>query len=665
MNLNKKECRKYADPGWQMNLNDGLLHAEQIEYIIRTAVKNIGGQRVLVLYIYQREQAAAGDFTPLWVMFQSRHQFITLARKEDSSLYWRTAMFENLSRDYFFSSKCAFYTPNDEKHICSFCKDNTSSGISCLNNLQRGLRYKSMMERQHEKEKIIAERMKVVRALPRGLKNWVHREVMPGYIFYDYQKRAKQVEGYCTVCGKTVQISGVKYNQQGSCPSCKKKIVFKSRGRRGCTTDRCTFQVLQQISEQEIVIRIMKVYQRYRNEDVPKEDIYENARIFVRWNSPGKMTEEPYYWCYESGTLTPWKKGNRPVFYDWCENFEADTCGYLYHENLDEVLQDTPWQYSQLKAFYLNDPVPQSISVYLKQYLKYPMLEYIVKLHLYRLAEDIVYGSDPGLNTNGRNIKEVLGVDKSLVPLLQRIDPGSGQLKMIQQLLRQGIALNEELLCWCSEHEVTQAMNLTVPLQYMTAHKFMKYIDEQYEKFGRHRGRSSGNYWKMEDLLTDYRDYLCMSEALEYDLHNSFVLFPARIKEAHDKANDLTDMKQKEVYDSQIRKMFTELNERYQFTKGKFVIIPPLSVKEIVEEGQKLHHCVGNYVQRIAKRECVILFVRKMDDIKKPLCTLEIKGDEVVQARIRKNDPPTAEIQHFIDLWKREVLQAHAVPAAA
>lgn len=42
MKINKRECRKFADPGFKMNQNHGLLHAEKVKYIVRTAVKNTG-----------------------------------------------------------------------------------------------------------------------------------------------------------------------------------------------------------------------------------------------------------------------------------------------------------------------------------------------------------------------------------------------------------------------------------------------------------------------------------------------------------------------------------------------------------------------------------------------------------------------------------------------
>lgn len=50
--IDKRACRKFAIPELEFNLNEGILHVERCPYIIRTAVHNISGQRILVLYIY-------------------------------------------------------------------------------------------------------------------------------------------------------------------------------------------------------------------------------------------------------------------------------------------------------------------------------------------------------------------------------------------------------------------------------------------------------------------------------------------------------------------------------------------------------------------------------------------------------------------------------------
>ena len=49
MTLSKRACRRYADPKLTFQQNNGLLHSGQIKYIVRTAIKNVGGKRILLL----------------------------------------------------------------------------------------------------------------------------------------------------------------------------------------------------------------------------------------------------------------------------------------------------------------------------------------------------------------------------------------------------------------------------------------------------------------------------------------------------------------------------------------------------------------------------------------------------------------------------------------
>jgi len=57
--MKKRELLKHAEPGLKFSPGNGLLHAEQLTYIVRTAVKNIDGRRVLLVHLYDREQLAA------------------------------------------------------------------------------------------------------------------------------------------------------------------------------------------------------------------------------------------------------------------------------------------------------------------------------------------------------------------------------------------------------------------------------------------------------------------------------------------------------------------------------------------------------------------------------------------------------------------------------
>ncbi len=672
MRINKRECRKFADPGLKMNRNHGLLHTEKVKYIVRTAIKNIGGQRILVLYIYLREQAADGIFLPVWTMFQSRTGYVTLSRKEDGSTRWSRAAFCNLKRDYDFGRHCAFYMTGDEERVTRFCKQKASKGFISLYRLQDGIMEIRKKERRQKKEKEILAKMKRVPALPRNINRTIEREMIPHYIFYTYSRRKKGMEGFCSACGREVMVANVKHNEKGKCPVCKAAVTFKSRGKRGMIIDRETLQIFQRISPNEIIVRFIKIYCQYGDEKNPFKSIYENARTFLSWDENGTISEERFYYGYGNrDSLTPWRTGDRPVFSRWQYNFEANQTGFLYCRNLEKVLKDSPWQYSQLKEFYLADPEPLYALRYLATYIRYPMLEYLVKLKLYRLAGNIAYGdyyyygSDYGFDPKGKDLKEVFGFDKSHLPLLQKVNPGLSQIKLIGALIHAKAELNEELLRWCGNLGISRTENILVPLKHMTPYKLMKYMEEQYTKFCKKSPYQTGAYYRMEDVLTDYRDYLCMSEGLELDLKNSFVLFPADLRKAHDKVNDISDKEQALLYDRQIQKQFEEMNGQYHFAKYGFTVFLPHTAKEILEEGQNLHHCVGGYVKQIVKRESTILFVRRAEEQEKSLCTVEVKDGRMVQARCYGNTVPSPAIQRFLNVWEKKILQAPAFAAAA
>jgi len=120
MKLNKKACRKFSNPGLKVNKRNGLLHAKQVTYLVRTAIKIIDRHRVLVLYIYNREQLEKDNIVPEMVMFQSKTDYITLARLEDGTTRWRTAIFDKMKGSYFFSDQCAFYSTSDEARVVRF-----------------------------------------------------------------------------------------------------------------------------------------------------------------------------------------------------------------------------------------------------------------------------------------------------------------------------------------------------------------------------------------------------------------------------------------------------------------------------------------------------------------------------------------------------------------
>ena len=665
--IDKRACRKFAMPELEFNLNEGVLHVESCPYIIRTAVRNIAGQRILVLYIYQRESILAGSIKPRWVMFHSRDDFATLSFREDAKATWQCSTLGSLDRIGGFDSKCAFYRQQDESRVGRFCKCERGA-ISMLGYLQRLISYRKESERKWKKQRAIIDRMKYVPVLPRDLKGFIHREVMPQYIFYDYQRKAPG-HAYCTACRHEVRIAAAKHNTSGLCPRCKKKITFKCRGRRGRIFDRETVQVLQKAEGNGLVLRIIKVYRSFADSDIPNHfEIWENARQFITLSSSGQCSVDAYYYHYKAGyDLTPWCNGYRPVFDRWKYNFTADMSGVLYQRNLSDTLKDTPWAYSQLEAF-SGIASFSGVATFLSAYIKRPKIEHLIKMKLYHLVSGIIYGGYSysalqAINFNGENMRAILGIDRPYFPLLRELNPSIDQLHLIRQLLQADHKPSTEQIKWFIASKISNADAAKELLAHMSVHKLQRYVEQQFAPEDE-AALKRVDYYKMNTLITDYHDYLCMCKELQYDVKNSFILFPRELKAAHDSVAKTLKDKRTAEHEKAIAGSFDEWQKRYQYQSKELMMIPPHSAKEIVDEGAALHHCVRLYVKNVAEKKSVILFVRSVDEPDKSLCTVEVKDGQVTQARGFDNEEPPAQITAFIEQWKQRVLYASDKAAA-
>lgn len=665
--IDKRACRKFAMPELEFNLNEGVLHVESCPYIIRTAVRDIAGQRILVLYIYQRESILAGSIKPRWVMFHSRDDFATLSFREDAKATWQCSTLGSLDRIGGFDSKCAFYRQQDESRVARFCKCERGA-ISMLGYLQRLISYRKELERKWKKQRAIIDRMKYVPVLPRDLKGFIHREVMPQYIFYDYQRKAPG-HAYCTACRHEVRIAAAKHNTSGLCPRCKKKITFKCRGRRGRIFDRETVQVLQKAEGNGLVLRIIKVYRSFADSDIPNHfEIWENARQFITLSSSGQCSVDAYYYHYKAGyDLTPWCNGYRPVFDRWKYNFTADMSGVLYQRNLSDTLKDTPWAYSQLEAF-SGIASFSGVATFLSAYIKRPKIEHLIKMKLYRLVSGVIYGGYSysalqAINFNGENMRAILGIDRPYFPLLRELNPSIDQLHLIRQLLQADHKPSTEQIKWFIASKISNADAAKELLAHMSVHKLQRYVEQQFAPEDE-AALKRVDYYKMNTLITDYHDYLCMCKELQYDVKNSFILFPRELKAAHDSVAKTLKDKRTAEHEKAIAGSFDEWQKRYQYQSKELMMIPPHSAKEIVDEGAALHHCVRLYVKNVAEKKSVILFVRSVDEPDKSLCTVEVKDGQVTQARGFDNEEPPAQITAFIEQWKQRVLYASDKAAA-
>ena len=650
--INKRKCCEFAVPDRKLPSDSGILHTKQIGYIITTAVKTIAHYRTLVFYVYPRKQAVKGDCKPLWTMFQTKDDFLTLERREDGSTTWRTASFDRLDRNtYNFSSQCAFYSIQDEKRVQRYFKADTD-GFHALTSAQDAILARRREERQLAKEKAIADRMAGMPALPRGLKSWI-KTIMPSYFFYDY-KRGKNIAGICSACGHKITLSGIKQGSKTICPHCKLMLTAKPRSRRGSNMhDRDTYEVIQNMGDGRLVVRILKVYYSYAT-DTPKTEIYESARQFIWQNTGGDICTEHYYYSHKNGILTNWKKGIRPVYIMYQYHFEGDTCGHLYTKNLSKAFSGTPWQYCTIADFYQHFRERMQALPFLKAHLEHPRLEHLSKMGFYSIVSDLAYHSDGKILDETQNrTHKILGVATEDVPFLRDMDANLSVLETFQKYSY--IKDRQNLLTWQLKHKVNR--DILEILCYMTVHKFIRYMDKQYTFLQfRQTPQKTQRYRAMQDLVSEYRDYLEICSKLNYDLKNSFILYPKDLQKSHDK----TAHRLKHKADAKVKREFIavyrEVAEQLYFERDGLKLICPSLPDDVIAEGHALHHCVGNYINRIARKECIILFVRKCCEIDKSYYTIELRGQKVVQVRGMGNCDMTPKVEKFINAWEQQVL---------
>ena len=145
----------------------------------------------------------------------------------------------------------------------------------------------------------------------------------------------------------------------------------------------------------------------------------------------------------------------------------------------------------------------------------------------------------------------------------------------------------------------------------------------------------------MIDLIRIWKDYLTM----KYD---SEPIYPDDIKKSHDSIQNtyLVRLSAKQ------QKQFTDIVTRYknlEYQEDQFRIIVPSSAKELSEVGNALQICVGSYSRAVVEKKTKILWL--YTDQKYPTVVLEVRNNELVQAKMKRNKEPSIKEKEFIKKW--------------
>lgn len=84
------------------------------------------------------------------------------------------------------------------------------------------------------------------------------------------------------------------------------------------------------------------------------------------------------------------------------------------------------------------------------------------------------------------------------------------------------------------------------------------------------------------------------------------------------------DLRKAEYDNKQIAINYAKHSKAWEFAYGDYIIVIPTSGQDIIDEGAKMHHCVGSYVGDVVRNYTYICFVRRKDTPNIPYITCQV-----------------------------------------
>jgi len=110
-----------------------------------------------------------------------------------------------------------------------------------------------------------------------------------------------------------------------------------------------------------------------------------------------------------------------------------------------------------------------------------------------------------------------------------------------------------------------------------------------------------------------------------------------------------------EKYDEQV--FINRIDPTLEWKYGNFKFIYPKNSQDIKDEATQQSNCVASYIRDVINGKCHILFLRHADTEEESLVTIEVRNNEVVQAKGRYNRDVTVEEQEVIDKYNNYLIK--------
>lgn len=522
--------------------------------------------------------------------------------------------------------------------------------------------------------------------MPADLGAWADQRLFHNREYVYYKRGKTWAECHCSKCGADYRIRTSRPNtfegqlmrvfpvpmgdMPTNCVACGTNATYKPKGRvKGSHEEKGKVYVIQPFRE-GVVIRyaeMVKLWTLTGKSDVWCEEI---SRTYMGL----RHKERSDWYLYDS-----WKMQS-----DWYDQNAGSygniplLAGEVYMGNVEEWRRIPYLRYSAMEEYLTITQAKMKPTYYLSA-AEYMPIEKLVKMGMIKLVErlvsDGVIYSQNGLIKcpSAREAHKMLGIKRDRLQLLREHAGDPKLLKVLQcerLNTKQAVAGERKGKGEWTEAQIWKVYNLALDredirrsLCYMSITQYLNRV-EKYAKCEIPNVRTSDSCALdcVRHTAILYNDYLRLRAEGGYGMERDTDIFPRDLRKAH---NDIVlerNRKEREDRMEAMEKQYPGVQKRYRSLKAEYgykaediFIRPAKNIREIIEEGLILHHCVGSgdrYIRKHAEGESAILFCRNVKTPNQPYITIEVSDFEILQWYGQNDRKPDRErMEEYLKAW--------------
>lgn len=625
-------------------------------------VHEVGGRKVLELALYEGKQLYVRHFldkdtkdyaTLICTKIQATHKGYEPG--EWSEMSFATIANDGDTQHYCFFGSDVKHSTQTGKIIKQYFDNEYNNAIYLVSSCEDDINFSRSKNKQMRKAHRIQVLMDEVEPTTDDFEEWLENLFTKGFIFADPHETKRGYKCKCSACSKNwYETKKPKHNAEMICKHCKENLKIKTRVQ--AVTEQKNVIAIQKYKDGVILHRHFRFYREDKvdlfaptNTKKAHHRIYGEERIRLFENVEKHRTD--IYYGQERMKLEDqdwWNTKNGVIF---------DKETILYPHDYKET--DLPIETKRCIDAAIQGNATLDYNTMIRIASKHKYLEYLLRGRYFNIAKEVIERGMwretlEWLNAQAETLHELLRLDKQRANRLRNMNGNVKTLLALQFEERTGQKISQENLAFIDKYKIG-IEDLEVQRTGLTVNKAINFFRRQ---------MGLGNSY--QHTRQTYSDYLDMAAERGMDLHDDIVRVNARMFEFHQRYVDEKNREENKKRAEELNKKFKNIKKNYEknrkmydFETEEYIFRVASCAEDIIQEGQRLHHCVAasdKYFKRMDEGISFIVFMRKKREPAKSYYTVEIKDTKILQAYAAYDRQPDYQsVKKELNKWKQEI----------